>query len=249
LHKWCSNSKQFLTHISEEKTIEYDINLNESPNKVLGLKWNPVNDFFCISIPDPTFFGPITKRKILSTIAQCYDPLGFLSVVIITGKLIIQKLWTLKLDWDTPLTDPSLLQEWTNFIENFPLLKTLKIPRYFFLNKPISRIEFHGFGDASMKAYSACVYVRTLYMDNSVSCHLISSKSRVAPLKTVTLPRLELCAMLLLSNLVTKLISIFENRFKVDTIHLWSDSQIALCWIEAPSSRWSVFVANRVAKI
>lgn len=251
LHKWCSNSKKFLDKISlTEKVKEVDMNFDETPNKVLGLKWNPILDFFSVSIPEVKLSGPITKRKILSVIAQCYDPLGFLSIVIVTGKIIVQKLWTLKLDWDTPITDNTLLQEWTSFIDDLPLLKTLKIPRYLFSSeKTVLSIEFHGFSDASLKAYAACVYARTSYTDGTVSCHLITSKSRVSPLKTVTLPRLELCAMVLLSKLVSKLTLIFETRLSLDSVNLWTDSQIALCWINSHASRWNVFVANRVAQI
>lgn len=249
LHKWCSNSTSFLSRISQEKTFEQDLNFDDSPSKVLGLKWNPFVDYFCVSIPENSFTPPITKRKILSTLAQCYDPLGFLSLVIVSGKLIIQKLWTLKLDWDSPITDRSIVENWKQFIENLHVLKSLKIPRYIFLSKKIEQIELHGFADASMQAYASCAYFRVIYNDSTVSCRLISSKSRVAPLKTVSLPRLELCAMLLLSQLAMKLLSVFDGRFMVNSVNLWSDSQVALCWINSHASRWNVFVANRVAQI
>lgn len=249
LHKWCSNSKLFLNKISHEKPPELDLNLEEAPNKVLGLKWNPTEDSFCISIPEPSLTRPVTKRKILSIIAQCYDPLGFLSPIIITGKLMMQELWKNQIDWDETITDVNILKKWNEFINNLPLLKTLKIPRYLFDKKKIKKIEFVGFCDASEKSYAACVYARTMYDDNTLSCNLVSSKSRVAPVKSQTLPRLELCAMLLLAKLACKLISIFDSRFRIDEVHLWSDSQIALCWIASPASRWNVFVANRVSQI
>ncbi|KAJ8977063.1 hypothetical protein NQ317_017225 [Molorchus minor] len=250
LHKWCSNSEVLIDRILKENSLTHDIKFDDTPNKVLGLKWNPRTDEFCISIPDGLESKPpITKRKILSLVAQCYDPLGFLSLVVIRGKLLIQALWKMKLDWDTPITDGSLLLEWSSFIDNFYLLKTLKIPRYLFLSKDIRSIEFHGFADASMKAYAACVYIRAVYEDNSVSSRLLSSKSRVSPLKTVSLPRLELCATLLLSKLVEKLISVFKSRFSPTSVTLWSDSQIVLCWLKAHPSRWTVFVANRVAQV
>ena len=238
-----------MKNVSEGKISEFDFNFENVSNKVLGLKWNSIEDNFCILIPEISLSGPITKRKILSLIAQCYDPLGFLSPIIITGKLIMQELWKTQLDWDETINDKLILNNWNNFISNLTTLKTLKIPRYLFKNKPIIRIEFHGFGDASEKAYAACVYARAFYNDDTISCNLISSKSRVAPVKIQTLPRLELCAMLLLSELVTKLISIFENRFTINSVHLYSDSQIALCWLNSPASRWNVFVANRVSKI
>lgn len=101
-----------------------------------------------------------------------------------------------------------------------------------------------------MKAYGACIYFRAVYSDNTVSCHLIASKSRIAPIKTTTLPRLELCSCLLLSQLLQKMISIFKNKFTFSSINLWSDSSIVLAWIASQNpSRWSIFVSNRVSEI
>lgn len=249
LHKWCSNSEQFLENISAEKTKEYDFKVDETPNKVLGLKWNPISDVLFISVPQTLPVGEITKRKILSVISRCFDPLGLISLVIVVGKLLMQSLWRLKIDWDTPISNEAILQEWRNFVVNLPRLRDLKIPRYLCKNKTIVSTQVHGFCDASTKAYAACVYLRAVYDDRSVSCNLISSKSRVAPIKTVTLPRLELCAMVLLSKLVTQLLSIIGDKFSIDSTNLWSDSQIALCWIKSPAARWSVFVGHRVALI
>lgn len=249
LHKWASNSGKALTEISQRNFIEHVIDGENNPNKVLGLKWNPREDNLCISIPSVSLAGPVTKRKILSIIAQCYDPLGLLSAVIVLGKLIMQKLWLLKLDWDVQITDQSILTEWTNFIDSLPLLATLKIPRCIFENNEKNKIEFHGFADASMKAYAACVYVRTVYKNGTVSTHLVTSKSRVAPLKVVSLPRLELCAMLLLAKVVQNVVLIYEARFKPDHVYLYTDSTIALAWIASHASKWNTFVANRVASI
>ncbi|XP_050313689.1 uncharacterized protein LOC126748481 [Anthonomus grandis grandis] len=249
LHKWCSNSQEFLSSIAQGKPKEYDFNFGDTPNKVLGLIWNPIHDLLGIALPCTQLVGPFSKRTILSIIAQCYDPLGLLSPVIVIGKLIIQKLWMSQLDWDTEITEKPLIEEWTNLISNLNTLANLKIPRWLFSNKIIKRIEFHGFADASTKAYAACVYVRTIVEDTTVHTSLVSSKSRVCPLKVVSLPRLELCAMLLLSQLVVKLVKIFEQRITPEIVHLWSDSQIALCWIKSHPSNWTTFVANRVSQI
>lgn len=249
LHKWRTNSLPLRETICRFDTLDYDIDFDEHPNKVLGLKWNSSSDYFCVAIPQVNFGDSVTKRNILSVVARCYDPLGFLSLIIISGKLLIQALWNEKLDWDSPISNSSILTQWTRFVNDLPLLKTLKIPRYIFLDKSILQIEFHGFSDASLKAYAACVYVRALYTDGSVSCRLVSSKSRVAPLKTITLPRLELCGMLLLSRLVKEIQSIFDSRFSIDSVNLWSDSKIALCWVQGEPSKWNIFVGNRVAQI
>lgn len=210
LHKWCSNTQDFLKLISQETIDEYKISFDDNPNKVLGLIWNPILDYLSLTIPSITFSGPFTKRKILSIIAQCYDPLGLLTAVIVIGKLIVQKLWISKIDWDTEIKDESLINDWKRFIENLHLLSQLKIPRYLFSCQTIQKVEVHGFADASTQAYAACVYFRTFYMNGDISVQLVSAKSKVAPIKVVSLPRLELCAMLLLSNLVQKLLEIYR---------------------------------------
>lgn len=253
LHKLFSSSdiflKSFPENPSNQTSTEYEINFGNVPNKVLGKKWNPASDTLCISVPENIFLTHITKRKILSIIAQCYDPLGLINPVIVKGKILIQRLWILKLDWDTEITDISILQDWKSFLVNLPLLSQQTIPRYYFLHRPIQRIELHGFADASLAAFGCCVYFRAVYQDGSISCSLISSKSRISPVKTVSLPRLELCAMLLLSKLVTKLVNIFKSKLIFSSVNLWTDSQIALAWCKSHASRWSVFVSNRVSQI
>lgn len=249
LHKWCSNSLKFLGEISQEMTREYDMNLDEVQSKVLGLKWHPKEDIFCISVPQVPQADPITKRKILSVIAQCFDPLGLVNPVIVKGKIIMQTLWCKKLDWDTPIAEKIVLNEWNNFIDCIPLLKNLRIPRNIFLNKHIIKIEMHGFADASLAAYGACIYIRTLYSDKTVSCYLISSKSRIAPVKTISLPKLELCGMLLLAKLASRITEVFKNKLEISAVILWCDSQIALSWCKEQPRKWTVFVSNRVSQI
>lgn len=249
LHKWCSNAEVLMRQIGESANIEHNLTFDKSSTKVLGLKWCSNKDYLSISVPCFSLSGPLTKRKILSIIAQCFDPLGFLSPVIIVGKLLIQSLWLSKVDWDVEIYDDKISCEWKSFFENLPSLNNLHIPRYLFLNKTISKVDIHGFCDASLKAYAACVYFRTEYEDGSISCNLISSKSRVAPLKVISLPRLELCSMVILVKLVHQVRQIFKDRVSVSSVDLWSDSQIALCWIRSHPSRWNIFVSNRVSQI
>lgn len=248
LHKWHSNSKEFSENLLSTQS-NYEITSFDSQNKVLGLSWSPSSDTFSISLPKNIIDGTPTKRIVLSTIAQLFDPLGLIGPIIIVAKLTMQLVWVEKIDWDAELPS-NILLEWKKFISDLPHLSKLKIPRHLFLRKDIARLEIHGFADASLKAYGACVYFRAVYSDQTVSCHLISSKSRVSPLKTITLPRLELCAALLLSKLTQRILQIFKDRsFTFHSINLWTDSQITLCWIHSISSRWTIFVSNRVSEI
>lgn len=144
------------------------------------MKWCSNQDYLSISVPSLSLDGAQTKRRILFRIAQCFDHLGFLSPLIVRGKLLFQNLWLSKVDWDMKILDDKILDdkilsEWKSFVDNFPLLNNLHIPRYLFHNKTISKVDIHGFCYASLKAYAACVYFRTEYIDGSSSCSLASS--------------------------------------------------------------------------
>lgn len=250
LHKWCSNNSVLMKNIcasaqSPELIIEKKNNIN---NKVLGLSWDPKRDLFAITLPQNTNKNQFTKRELLSVLAQMFDPLGLIGPIIVVGKIIMQNVWLSKISWDDVLQG-ELLKQWTRFIADIPHLQDLHISRCLFLPKQVVNIEFHGFADASMKAYAACIYMHAVYSDHTTSCNLVTSKSRVAPVKTVSLPRLELCAMHLLSKLTRKIYTIFQSKITFSSVNLWSDSQIALYWIKSHPSRWSVFVANRVSDI
>jgi len=106
----------------------------------------------------------------------------------------------------------------------------------------ISQVEVHGFCDASQRAFGACIYLRAKLDLNDHHSRLLYSKSRVAPLKTVSLPRLKLLARLI--NKIRESLELSQCPTS-----LWSDSTIALNWITSPSRLWSVFVANRVGEI
>ncbi|XP_050298577.1 uncharacterized protein LOC126737642 [Anthonomus grandis grandis] len=249
LHKWCSNSNLFLSKTCDNGSQEsFTIETEEISNKVLGVGWNPDSDEFFISLPDTRSESIITKRIVLSKIAQMYDPLGFIAPIVVNAKLIMQNIWKEKINWDEPLKEP-ILTQWTTFIKELPQLMCLKIPRFFLANNNPSSLQIHGFSDASRKAYGACVYIRALYPNKNVSCQLITAKSRVAPIREITIPRMELCGALLLSNLVTRVCSILKERFSVDNINLWTDSEIVLAWLNAHPSRFNVFVANRISQI
>lgn len=90
-------------------------------------------------------------------------------------------------------------------------------------------IALHGFSDASTKAYAAAVYLRLVNFDGSVTVSLLAAKTRVAPLKTLSVPRLELSAAYLLANLV----KFVESALQLQKIecYCWTDSTITLAWL------------------
>lgn len=247
LRKWASNSHSILKNLPEHK-VEKPVflqQLQQSHVSVLGLQWSTSSDYFTYSLN--LAHNSNTKRQILSVIAQIYDPCGFLSPIVMWAKCYMQLLWSKGLGWDEPLP-LDLLNKWKTFLSSLDSVKEIKIPRALPVTN-VRSIELHGFSDASESGYAAVIYVRGESSNGSVTTRQIMSKTRVAPLKRVTLPRLELCGAHLLAQLVSYTLSVFKNKFKFSAIHLWCDSTVTLTWIATPPYRLKTYVANRVAQV
>nr|XP_018913455.1 PREDICTED: uncharacterized protein LOC109041538 [Bemisia tabaci] len=252
LVKMSSNDPKILKYIKESnKDVGDDSSILIAPNdivKTLGLVYNTFKDWFLISnlsIFEHTKNSKITKRSILSDTSKIFDPLSFLSPLVIRAKLIMQDIWKLKILWDESVPQ-SIFTLWTNFCSDMLLISKLEIPRHVVSPYAVN-VELHGFSDASIRAYGACIYVRSIDKDETSHCQLLISKSRVAPLHSTSLPRLELCGALLLSRLLSQVLNAMRMPFSA--IFLWTDSTITLDWIREPPNRWKTFVANRVAEI
>lgn len=246
LQKWKSNCVEILTDVqlsSEEAAATVEI--EPTFQKILGLIWQPVSDTFHFTV-QPPIDTQITKRIILSEIARLYDPLGLISPVLIRAKIILQELWLHKISWDESLS-PELHHRWELFRQQLAELNKLTIPRWIGTIRSNITVEIHGFSDASHLAMAAAVYVRVHCRKDEISVHLVCSKTRVAPLKRLTIPRLELAAALLLARLVAHCLQALELSHV--PVHLWTDSSVALTWITAHPSRWKDFVRNRVSAI
>lgn len=253
LRKWASNVPNLLVDLSaEERLINSDdggvlLDVETSDTiKILGLKWNPMTDNFMFDVKP--LKRNCTKRTILSELARIFDPLGFLVPLTFLAKCYIQKLWILKIDWDEIPTQ-DIVKQWESYCDQLDLVKNLQIPRGFSVNK-IKSIQFHGFADSSELGYGSVVYLRTEDHDNKIQVFFICAKSRVAPVKKISLPRLELCAAVLLSDLIKFVQETYStSSFPESTTYAWSDSTVVLAWLESPSCRWKTFVANRVSHI
>ncbi|XP_055622513.1 uncharacterized protein LOC129766083 [Toxorhynchites rutilus septentrionalis] len=210
LRKFTSNFSTTLDGLpKEDLAIQCDeINLDpQSTVKTLGLIWMPGKDVFRyrFEVNSPPTDMQYTKRKILSIIASLFDSLGLIGAVIVWAKIFMQLLWRLKgdnnsqLSWDDTLP-PRIENEWMQFQQHIPLLNDLRVERFISLPRPVS-MQIHMFSDASEKAFGSCAYLRTADANGAVKVALMSSKSRVAPLKTQSIPRLELCGALLSAEL------------------------------------------------
>ncbi|XP_064212957.1 uncharacterized protein LOC107399201 [Tribolium castaneum] len=239
LTKWRTN----FDHVPEETET---IMLGDNESKKLGILWNSRQDTinYEIVLGEPP--RSTTKRVILSEVSKIFDPLGLLGPVVIKAKILMQKLWSLKLDWDESVPI-EIYTEWIKIRQDLTALNSISIPRCV-IAIARSSIELHGFSDASERAYGAVMYIRTRDPNqDNWSTKLLCAKSKVAPLHNLSLPRLELCGALILARLFDKVISSMDVNF--DGHYLWCDSTIVLNWLNSPPSRWKTFIANRVSEI
>ncbi|UYV75259.1 hypothetical protein LAZ67_12003126 [Cordylochernes scorpioides] len=244
LRKWNSNCHEIVSHV-EEMNEEKKINLEKGAiSKILGIVWDHVQDTFRVNITLPE--EVVTKRDLLSNIARIFDPLGFLSPTTVALKIIMQELWRGGTGWDEHIQN-DIKEKWNNFRAELLKLGELSIPRYVWACEGDRDVQLHGFCDASSVAYSAVCYLRTVSLDGQVHISMLAAKTRVAPCKSLTLPRLELCAALLLSQLYRSVVD--SLKIDIGRAYLWSDSQISLSWIKSDPNRWKTFIHNRVVKI
>lgn len=224
LSKWFSNSPEVT---ASEGTVK-PITISDSDStKALGISWTPSEDALKFKIDTFVMVLRATKRNILSLTSKLFDPFGLLSSIVIRGKIPLQELWLNKLDWDESIPQ-QLETEWNKLKETLSRMEEISIPRYVF-NNPMSPIQLHGFADASMRAYGACVYIRS----NTVEGYKVSLLT--SKFKTKTLPRLKLCAAHLLADLCHRIKPLL--KINIERIVYWSDSEITLHWIRShPSS-------------
>lgn len=245
LSKWASNCPELLESVSNRKEDLVPID-DGSSSHILGIQWNQASDTFHFTYKSESSHGIVTKRIILSEISKLFNPLGLLGPIIVIAKLILQDLWRSGVHWDESVPQ-DVHSRWSRLKSQLTELNRLKISRCVKFQTDPQAIQLHGFCDASQQAFGACVYVRTKLSHNDYRIELLCSKSRIAPMKTISIPRLELSAAALLARLIEK-IRASVDLANVQT-YLWSDSTIAISWISSPSQNWSVFVANRVGEI
>ncbi|XP_062553177.1 uncharacterized protein LOC134218260 [Armigeres subalbatus] len=251
IKKWASNVPEVLHGVPSEDLAVQPLHelQDEQAVSTLGLVWEPRTDAlrFKVQLPPPAIV--LTKRKVMSYIAQIFDPLGLVGPTIVVAKLFMQRLWALKhngeaCEWDTAL--PTKLQEeWKAFHNTLHLLSEVRVPRFVSLPNAVN-LQFHFFADASQVANGSCCYVRA-ETNGGVSVQLLTAISKVAPLSSRhSIARLELCAARLSTQLFEKVVFALKMS---PPAYFWTDSTTVLHWLRSPPSRWKAFVANRVSQI
>ena len=251
LHKFVSNSPGLLDAIPVElrasQLKDHDVFCDMVPlERALGVKWCIESDTFRFRII--VQHNSMTRRGVLSTVCSVYDPLGLIAPVVLQGKKILQSLCKERLDWDDPLPE-SIQVHWERWLRELPVLERLEVSRCFKPEnfKTIVKCELHSFSDASLEGYGQCTYLRLKDIEDNVHCTLVMAKSRVAPLKSITIPRLELSAAVLSTDVSCQMNN--ELPFSELGHVFWTDSKIVLGFIANSSKRFHIYVANRVQKI
>ncbi|XP_065182717.1 uncharacterized protein LOC135813554 [Sycon ciliatum] len=224
VREWSSNSAEFLSSIPEPDRAKGTI------HKCIGMLWDTEHDTLHIAPVSDVSRSATTKRSILRHTAQFFDPLGLQSPVLVGAKILLQDLWKLNVGWDDDLPQ-DIICRWCDIAAQ--------------LEPSDAQFSLHVFSDASGLAYGAVAYLTTTFDDQHTS-NLLISKSRVAPVTSPTIPRLELMAALLGVRLIQfvrrELPLTFSSTF------LWSDSTTVLHWL-ASSDKLPVFVNNHIDAI
>ena len=247
LRKWSSSHPQLIQELPSELREENDVlKLFAEDYRVMtfGVSWRPNQDTFTFKFDGDFSNNQLTKRNLLSETSRLFDPMGWLSPVVIQFKILMQEICVRGLEWDQRVPD-DISAVWSDLKSNLAAIHELEIPRSVAVVK-IVNMQLHVFSDASERAFAAAIYSRVNdSLGNSVN--LLSSKTRVAPVRTVSLPRLELCGAQLASKLCRSLLTILRPLDIEVTSYTWTDSTIVLQWLAQVPRTWSTFIAYRVS--
>ena len=250
LRKWRTNDSAFRDSIPDDlvETADLTISSDKDSIKALGVHWDVSRDLLHISAPELPQATKVTKKHISSVSARIYDVLGFFCPYVVLAKSILQELWLLKVSWEEEVPE-DIQQRWHTWTRDLPSITKHPISRRYFSNtSKVVSTTIHGFSDASDLAYGAVTYLRCVHEDGSISTSIIMAKARVRPLKVTTIPKLELQAASLLSQLLVYVAAIL--KVPLDQVQPWTDSTIVLGGLrKMPHSITEVFVRNRIAAI
>ena len=248
LTKFRSNKNAILKTVPEEDRLGgvSNLDLNKaSSDRTLGVSWNTQTDQFEIRVCIKE--KPVTRRGILSMMSQVFDPMGIIHPFLLPAKRLMQELCSENSGWDDEISEEKR-QAWFRWLDSSQCLNSVKFPRC--LHPPNFRpakFQLHCFCDASSVGYGAVAYLRMIDSLGAICCCFLMGKSRVAPLKPVTIPRMELTAAVVGVNLVKFLRN--ELDLELESVTFWTDSTSVLQYINNTAKRFHVFVANRIVEI
>lgn len=260
---------------SEDRSSRHEAKIPMEPSnaaeKVLGVIWDPTTDNFHYKVKlslspkkkttrthkdatpanvQPTYSVPevLTKRMNLSQVNSIYDPLGLAGLYTVRAKILMRKLWTYetKLDWDDPIPE-EYGREWMTFFDDLPEMEKITVKRCLKPHNAIGDPILILFSDGSNNAYGACAYVRWELSTREFVSYIILSKNRLAPVKRMSIDRIELCGAVLNKGLKTVLQQ--QCRYKFQRYYHIVDSQIVHAMIHKETYGFNTFAATRVGEI
>ena len=249
LTKWASNRPEAVDAASQQahKSGLELARLGQGTQRALGCVWRPEEDILGVKLTNMS--QPATKRGVLSRLPMVFDPLGLVSPFVLRAKALVQRLWAKKYAWDQPLVDQELI-EWEKWLSDLPTLEFVQVPRCYRMRDDEAgterRVQLHIFCDASETAFGAAGYFRLSSSDGHSTC-FVMSRTRLAPLKQLTIVRLELQAAVLgvrLADLIKR-----ETTYHIDETLFWTDSAVVLRFLQNESRRFHTFVSNRIAEV
>ena len=205
LRKWRSSQPAALFHLPHDLIDQQScqgLPAEDNFTKVLDIEWSTDSDSFRLTAGNFPSVPTLTKRALSSKIAKVYDILGLFSPSVIKVKLLLQRLWEAGIDWDDPVPQ-EIETSWKRWKDEICTLQRHLIPRcYFTKHSHTLSMQLHGFSDASEVAYAGVVYLRSVDTRGKVHVSLVVAKTKVAPIKRLTMPRLELCGALITAQLL-----------------------------------------------
>ncbi|XP_071952433.1 uncharacterized protein [Antedon mediterranea] len=247
LTKWVSNSRKLVSTLRDKGDSNSVSLCGGNQQRALGVRWFVSEDSLGYTISPTT--KPATRRGILSVVSSVFDPLGLVSPFILKAKLLMQELCRLGYDWDSTISI-EYETRWQQWLFDLKKLETIRIRRCYKSAEfgTVVRRELHSFGDASSTSYGAASYLYQKDESGNVNRTLVAAKSRLAPLKAQTIPRLELQAALLAARLDT-MIREELKEIKIDQSVCWTDSTCVLRYLSNDETRFKTYVGNRVSAI
>lgn len=253
IRNWISNSTDLIDTLNDSNPGESkNLELASKYDKVLGLFWETSGDHFTFSVRRPLSSLDIlegkqkpTKRQVLQIMMSVFDPLGLISHILIYPKILIQMIWRSGIDWDSRINDDHF-EHWQIWTKSLAVIENLKIPRWIGFSSKNSNVQLHVFVDAGEEGFAAAAYVRVITPEG-IKCNLVSAKSKVSPLKPLSIPRLELQAAVIGARLAKFVNASFSKP--VQEQYFWTDSKTVLSWINADLKKYKQFVSCRVAEI
>ncbi|KAI4903701.1 hypothetical protein NFI96_008893, partial [Prochilodus magdalenae] len=254
LRQWASNNPGVISHLpshirSDSSELWLNYGKQDAQESTLGLHWNCHSDTLSYK-HRPVDNETTTLRNIYKVLASQYDLLGYIIPYTTRAKILVQRLWDKRRDWDDTHLPQDALSTWHAWESELKDLSRITLPRCYTtpeLGHPSSMRDIHIFYDASEQAYGAVAYLRSENTQGKVEIAFLTARSRVAPKKQQSVPRLELCAALTGAQLAKVVRT--ELTLPIRSVVLWTDSTTVLTWLLSESCRFNVFVGTRVVEI